>query len=493
MGKRFVRILLVLLLLLLPAYALSGPGITRVEAVPGGVELRWRAAAGVRRYRVYRQEQGGRWKALGETGELSFTDNRARTGVRYTYALRCVRGGKPVGAMGSGVTFKRYAAPKLTQASGGQTGITLRWRGVKGIERYRVFRRQGSGGWKKLKDTASTVLMDRSVRSGVSYTYTVRCLSSDGKRYLSDYDTGGITRTWIAAPSGGAAAAKGTVVFLTWKPVPGAAAYRVYQKNGSSWQVVGDTCDTSLAVSGLQPWQDYTFLLRCISAVGGACTSAPAELRVRTGERSALICIDPGHQGKGDLSTEAVGPGSSQRKAKVTSGATGASSGQRESELNLQVALKLRRELEQRGYEVRLTRTSEGVNVSNKQRAEAANAAGADAFIRIHADSSSSSGVHGISVLCPSASNPYLSGEVKKASRTLSREILSSLVSATGATNRGIQYRDDLTGFNWCRVPMTLVEMGFLSNPAEDRRLASECYQTKLVNAIADGIDRYFQ
>ncbi|MBR0427791.1 MAG: N-acetylmuramoyl-L-alanine amidase [Clostridia bacterium] len=111
-------------------------------------------------------------------------------------------------------------------------------------------------------------------------------------------------------------------------------------------------------------------------------------------EKKKTIVIDPGHQARGDSSKEPIGPGASETKAKVTTGATGIYTKQQESELALKVALLLEKELKQEGYNVIMTRKTNNINISNSQRAKIANNAKADAFIRIHADSYDNSEVN---------------------------------------------------------------------------------------------------
>lgn len=203
-----------------------------------------------------------------------------------------------------------------------------------------------------------------------------------------------------------------------------------------------------------------------------------------------IVGIDPGHQSKGDSSTEPNGPGSSTYKAKVSGGTRGTATGKPEYQLTLEVAKKLRTELMDRGYEVVMTRTKNAVNISNKERALLINESGADICVRIHADGAVSS-ASGATVLCPSSANPYISNLHKK-SKKLSEKLIASYCTETGIRNRGISYRDDLTGTNWSTVPTTLIELGFMTNAGEDRYMASAAGQKAMVKGMADGIDAYF-
>ena len=201
--------------------------------------------------------------------------------------------------------------------------------------------------------------------------------------------------------------------------------------------------------------------------------------------------IDAGHQRKGNNDKEPDGPNSATLKAKVSSGTTGHFTGIPEYELNLIVAKKLQSILLERGYRVIMVRETHDVNLSNSERAEIANKAGADVFIRIHANAHDNSDVHGAETLCQTKNNPY-NADLYAKSRRLSETVLNALCAECGCKKRSVVETDTMSGINWCRVPVTIVEMGFMTNETEDRLMATEEYRNKLAKGIADGIDAYF-
>ena len=212
-----------------------------------------------------------------------------------------------------------------------------------------------------------------------------------------------------------------------------------------------------------------------------------------TESKGKIIGIDPGHQGSWvDMSaTEPDGPGSSNMKAKSSTGTQGTYTGLNEYELNLDVSLKLKEILEERGYQVVMTRTDNATAISNAERAQMVAENGADIYVRIHANGDDSHTVSGALTMCPTQNNPYVSALYEESNR-LSQCILDAYCAATGFSNKGIQYVDNMTGINWSEVPVTILEMGFMTYESDDLQMADSEFQNTMAQGIADGIDAYF-
>lgn len=227
-----------------------------------------------------------------------------------------------------------------------------------------------------------------------------------------------------------------------------------------------------------------------------AAARAAGALSDESGEQETpfnghTVAIDAGHQAKANAEKEPIGPDSDTMKAKMPEGSVGVASGVRECDLTLTVAQKLEKELKNRGYHVVMIREGNDVNLSNAERAMIANKSEAEIFIRLHANSMDNSGVYGALAMCMTAQNPYNAGLHAK-SYTLSKKIIDQICAQTGTKNRGVQEVDNSSVINWSEIPVSVVEMGFMSNPDEDRWMQNDGYQDKIVAGIAAAVDSYF-
>ena len=198
------------------------------------------------------------------------------------------------------------------------------------------------------------------------------------------------------------------------------------------------------------------------------------------------IGIDPGHQTHSNSAQEPVSPGSTETKAKVSSGTQGVKTRVPEYEVNLQVALLLRDALEAQGATVYMTRDTNDVDISNVERAEMMNELGVDVVLRLHCNGSTNQDVSGIGLYVKS------SGEGAEESYAISEVLIAAMGEATGANTESVHVRDTYSGLNWSTVPSILVEMGYMSNPDEDEKLCSDEYQSELVHGMVEGLITYF-
>ena len=145
----------------------------------------------------------------------------------------------------------------------------------------------------------------------------------------------------------------------------------------------------------------------------------------------------------------------------------------------------------QKNYNVIMTRETEDVNISNAERAEIANNANANITIRIHCDSINDGGKTGATILVPSKDGQHTKNIYCESNRYA--EILKQKLQDNNVKVNGIFERSDITGFNWSRVPVVILEMGFMSNYNEDKMLSDPSYQKLLMECVSQSVDKYYE
>lgn len=201
------------------------------------------------------------------------------------------------------------------------------------------------------------------------------------------------------------------------------------------------------------------------------------------------IVLDPGHSKNPGTEKEKISPDSNEMKLKDTSGSVGLISKKNEYEIAMDITLKLKELLEKEGYTVVLTKDNVETPLSSIERAEVGNRENANLMIRIHCDSFSNSNAKGASMLVPKQRG-YITKEISEKSIEYGKNIIEEYTKKTGLNNRGLQYRSDLTGFNWSKIPVVLLELGFISNPEEDKFLSSEENINTIAKGIKNGIEK---
>ena len=171
-----------------------------------------------------------------------------------------------------GAVSSNLATPKITKAESINGGVKISWNKSNGAEKYRVYYK-GSKGWTRLADTTSTSYTDKAVSSGKSYTYTVRCISADAKRFTSGYNGTGKSIKYVSAPKISKTEATYNSVTLNWDKVNGAEKYRVYRKGEKGWSRLFDTTSTTFTDTNLYAETAYTYTVRCINSSANKFTS----------------------------------------------------------------------------------------------------------------------------------------------------------------------------------------------------------------------------
>lgn len=257
------------------------------------VKVSWDPVIGADSYRVYYKVPGGSWKIVksGVKG-TSFTHVGSaaaplQVGQTYVYTVRAQKGNSLGGFDKAGKSAKAvFAKPELISASRADYNkITIKWKKVEGATHYLIYRKQGSGSWRRIakingnnSSYTQTGSTNFPIVCGTYYTYTVRAYTTLGNT-SSPFDAKGVTaKAYPGRPELVSAASTGQgKITIKWKPVAGATHYWICRKDGNRWRKVA-TVDGSVssyvhansAKFPVKKGQTYTYTVRSYNSGGGA-------------------------------------------------------------------------------------------------------------------------------------------------------------------------------------------------------------------------------
>lgn len=251
----------------------ASPEITKLENIYGKTKITWNKVNGAEKYRVY-VRRNNKWTRFCDTTSNSATDTIVTSGKTYTYTIRCINSSATKFTSGynaGGKSVEYIAAPELIKIEGSNEGVKLTWNKPAGSVKYRAYRKS-SNGWTRLTETTNASYTDKSAKAGNNYIYTVRCLTSDSKRFTSGFNSNGESFKLLTTPNV-KASANDESVKLSWDKVNGAEKYRVYYKGSKGWTRLADTTSTSYTDSKVSSGKTYTYTVRCINSSANKFTS----------------------------------------------------------------------------------------------------------------------------------------------------------------------------------------------------------------------------
>ncbi len=171
---------------------LATPEVT-VSNASAGVTVKWNKITGAKGYYVYRKLSGSdTWTKIAtiKSGStVSYTDKKATAGKKYYYTVKAYNGDYVSTTKASSI-IEFLKAPTLKSVSSGKSGVTVKWAKSTGADGYYVYRKEGSGSYKKIatvKGNTKVSYLDKSAKKGKTYTYYVKAYS--GKSVSSSSKT----------------------------------------------------------------------------------------------------------------------------------------------------------------------------------------------------------------------------------------------------------------------------------------------------------------
>ena len=220
---------------------------------------------------------------------------------------------------------------------------------------------------------------------------------------------------------------------------------------------------------------------------------APPAAERQPGRLSGVtVCIDPGHQEGGHLVSEPLGPGLVGSTTGTAGMAQGVLTTRKESIVVLEIGMMLRDELLRQGATVVMTRETQEQFLTNRERCDVAEQAGAHIMLRLHADTRAGSTKQGFSIYAPLNSDYARAEAEPPVYRAMGEMLMDDMKNAVGYPLEDkygfVTLSDQFVGNNWAKMTCFLIEMGFMSTPREDYLLSCPVWQQWLAEGMAQGV-----
>lgn len=250
-----------------------------------GVWLTWSFDPRAARFAVYRyNESKKKWVLLEITNVCEYLDQDVNSGSTYKYAVKVIS--PAASALCASKSIRFIAAPRVTVSVDGAGYPLISWKKVPGAPRYRAFYKPNGGSWTKINDTTGTSMEFKSVSNyfGEYVDFTVRCVSSDGKKFISAYDRVGSSAITFATPTV-TAKMRPDGYALSWIKDEAVDIYNVLVKSPSTnnkWKVVAKTASNSYVFKGVKNREPYYFAVRAVYASEVASGLRSTEMQTYT-------------------------------------------------------------------------------------------------------------------------------------------------------------------------------------------------------------------
>ncbi len=215
----------------------KAPHLIKAKNVNKGIEISWKKTGSADQYIVYRKADGeNKWTKLGPSDSSTYTDESAKSGVKYSYTVLAKKDGLYSGYDRMGVSSFYIEAPAGLKSANYNNGISVRWNESAGAEKYNVYRKSGEE-WKLLGETDKNSYFDKDIQDNTIYTYTIKAKNNEG--ILSAYDETTECRAYTA-PVNMLCESTSDGIRVVWALKNSATGYVVYRKTAeqTKWTTV---------------------------------------------------------------------------------------------------------------------------------------------------------------------------------------------------------------------------------------------------------------